>query len=246
MLEPTKLPIANLPLIAGFGRRPWRESVLQGIHRYGKDFQTKSVIIITWEELLSEKENEEKQNKNGNVFQLALILGENACFAHIVYSKLHVTGNPGAGFNGDSEDGQHFSLPGSGTSQAMQFLEKSNIGIPGEWLFRIDDEKIFLCGAGFQGLECVDSCSSTQWYLDCSRTCHCADGNQCNSETGECPEGKCNPGWEGSPTCDQDIDECAEENIECPNEQPDCVNTPGAYLCLCFEYDNTTNTCKGE
>lgn len=33
--------------------------------------------------------------------------------------------------------------------------------------------------------------------------------------------------------------------MECPNEQPDCVNTPGAYLCLCFEYERETNTCKG-
>uniref|UniRef100_A0A915B3K6 EGF-like domain-containing protein n=1 Tax=Parascaris univalens TaxID=6257 RepID=A0A915B3K6_PARUN len=27
-------------------------------------------------------------------------------------------------------------------------------------------------------------------------------------------------------------------------EQPDCLNTAGAFLCLCFEYDNVTNTCK--
>lgn len=124
-------------------------------------------------------------------------------------------------------------------------MEKSNIGIPGEWLFRIDAEQIYLCGAGFQGLECVDSCLPTQWYLDCSRQCHCADGNACNTETGECPDAKCNPGWRGSPICDEDIDECSENESICPNEQPDCVNTPGAYLCLCFEYDNSTNSCLG-
>lgn len=99
----------------------------------------------------------------------------------------------------------HFSLPGSGTIHSAQLIEKSNIGIPGEWLFRIDEEKIYLCGAGFQGLECVDSCAPNQWYLDCSRFCHCSDGNACNSESGECPSGKCNPGWEGSPICDQGI-----------------------------------------
>ena len=42
-----------------------------------------------------------------------------------------------------------------------------------------------------------------------------------------------------------DIDECATGPDLCPAEQPDCLNTPGAYLCICYEYDNTTNTCKG-
>lgn len=43
-----------------------------------------------------------------------------------------------------------------------------------------------------------------------------------------------------------DVDECAEKGNLCPREQPDCVNTAGAYLCICYEYDNITNTCKGK
>ncbi|KAI1729049.1 calcium-binding EGF domain-containing protein [Ditylenchus destructor] len=262
--NPTKLPIPDSQIISVFWQRShdmrvfFRESTDPNIlglahsevniqYRYGNDFVVKSVIVITWEEGRSEKDSDAKA-KNDNVFQIALILGENACFAHIVYSRLRLNGDnkPVAGLSGGyGENAYTFSLPSSGTADALQFIEKSNIGIPGEWLFRIDEERIYLCGAGFQGLECVDSCGPSQWYLDCSRICHCVDGNECNKETGECPDGKCNPGWEGSPTCDQDIDECAEANIECPNEQPDCVNTPGAYLCLCFEYDNATNTCKG-
>lgn len=106
-------------------------------------------------------------------------------------------------------------------------MEKSNIGIPGEWLFRIDESQIYLCGAGFQGIECVDSCSPSQWYLDCSRTCHCAEGVACDVETGICPENKCSPGWTNAPICDQDVDECENDVNLCPIEQPDCVNTPG-------------------
>lgn len=192
-------------------------------YRYGSDFQPKSLVIVTWEE--------GSNTQRPNIFQVALILGENACFAHFVYSKLSPTANAVTGFNGPREEEpssvEHFALPGSGTAQAAELVEKSNIGIPGEWLFRIDEERIYLCGAGFQGLECVDSCTATQWYLDCARSCHCSDGNACNTETGECPDGgKCNRGWEGSPTCDQDIDECADESAseyQCPNEQPDCV-----------------------
>uniref|UniRef100_A0AC34RER1 Uncharacterized protein n=1 Tax=Panagrolaimus sp. JU765 TaxID=591449 RepID=A0AC34RER1_9BILA len=207
-------------------------------YRYGSEFKPSSVAIITWE-------TNDGISADYNVFQLALILGDNSCFAHIVYSKLVINNDAVAGFTSDDETSTYFALPGSGTSEALQLVEKSNIGIPGEWLFRIDAEQIYLCGAGFQGLECVDSCLPTQWYLDCSRQCHCADGSACNTETGECPNGECNPGWRGLPHCDEDIDECAENDKLCPDEQPDCVNTPGAYLCLCFEYDNVTNSCIG-
>uniref|UniRef100_A0A7E4VRT2 Nidogen n=1 Tax=Panagrellus redivivus TaxID=6233 RepID=A0A7E4VRT2_PANRE len=206
-------------------------------YRYGSEFKPSSVAIITWET--------NDGNGDGNIFQLALILGDGGCFAHIVYSKLTLNSDAVAGFTSDDETSTYFALPGSGTSEAIRLVEKSNIGIPGEWLFRIDAEQIYLCGAGFTGLECVDSCQPNQWYLDCAKQCHCADGNSCNSETGECPEGRCNPGWSGSPVCDQDIDECAQNGSLCPVEQPDCVNTPGAYLCLCFEYDNSTNSCLG-
>lgn len=49
---------------------------------------------------------------------------------------------------------KHFVFPGSGTGTAyLQVTQQSNIGIPGEWLLRIDQsERIYLCGAGFQGL----------------------------------------------------------------------------------------------
>ncbi|KAE9549803.1 hypothetical protein FO519_006984 [Halicephalobus sp. NKZ332] len=207
-------------------------------YRYGSEFKPSSVAIITWE-------TSDESSTDSNLFQLSLILGDKGCFAHMVYSKLIRNNDAVAGFTSDDETSTYFALPGSGTPEAIQLVEKSNIGIPGEWLFRIDAERIYLCGAGFQGLECVDSCLPTQWYLDCSEQCHCADGNACNTETGECPDMKCNPGWRGAPICNEDIDECSEKENTCPDEQPDCVNTPGAYLCLCFEYDNTTNSCIG-
>uniref|UniRef100_A0A1I8EUB1 Calcium binding EGF domain-containing protein n=1 Tax=Wuchereria bancrofti TaxID=6293 RepID=A0A1I8EUB1_WUCBA len=94
------------------------------------------------------------------------------------------------------------------------------------------------------GQECAETCAKAEWGLDCTRQCHCDGGAQCNAETGACPDGKCNPGWTGAPICEDDVDECAEESDLCPREQPDCVNTAGAYLCICYEYDNITNTCK--
>ncbi|KAL3085943.1 hypothetical protein niasHS_008985 [Heterodera schachtii] len=275
---PKSLPIINNgpPLIAVFWSNEWNaqrrrvliretneETILAMAQnevniqfRYGKEFEPKSIIIITWMDTSAADEDEENELSDADVlFQLALIVGNNACFAHNIFSKLPKSVKAMSGFNGPTfasssaetiaEMPKFLMLPGSGTSDSSQLTEKSNMGIPGEWLSRIDEEQIFLCGAGFQGNECVDSCLPTQWHLDCSRQCHCADGSACNVETGECPNGKCNPGWKGAPICDEDIDECQDESVSCPNEQPDCMNTPGAYLCLCYEYDNSTGKCIG-
>ncbi|VDK31043.1 unnamed protein product [Gongylonema pulchrum] len=192
--------------------------------------------------MICRDECDELQNSDGNSFQAALIMSESGTFAHIVYSKLNTNNDAVAGFSGT--DG-YYSLPGSGTHNAIQLAEKSDIGIPGEFLFRIDSDQVFLCGAGYKGQECAEACGNTEWGLDCTRQCHCEGGSHCNAETGACPNGKCNPGWTGAPICEDDVDECAEHENLCPREQPDCVNTAGAYLCICYEYDNTTNTCKG-
>uniref|UniRef100_A0A914IFU5 Uncharacterized protein n=1 Tax=Globodera rostochiensis TaxID=31243 RepID=A0A914IFU5_GLORO len=271
---PKSLPIlAGPPLIAAFWAKEWNaqrrrvliretndetilalaQSEVNIQFRYGKEFEPNSMVIITW--MNSEEDEENELSEADELFQLALILGNNACFAHFIFSKLPKAVKAMSGFNGPTvatssaetatEMPMSLMLPGSGTSETIQLTEKSNIGIPGEWLMRIDEEQIYLCGAGFQGIECVDSCLPNQWHLDCSRQCHCAEGSACNIETGECPDGKCNPGWKGAPICDEDIDECQDESISCPDEQPDCMNTPGAYLCFCFEYDNSTGICIG-
>ncbi|KIH64035.1 hypothetical protein ANCDUO_05662 [Ancylostoma duodenale] len=39
-------------------------------------------------------------------------------------------------------------------------------------------------------------------------------------------------------------DECELDDV-CPSAQPDCLNTPGSYLCICFEYDEENKRCKG-
>ncbi|KAL3094200.1 hypothetical protein niasHT_028289 [Heterodera trifolii] len=218
----------SVPFIFRARLYPYEETILAMAQnevniqfRYGKEFEPKSIIIITWMDTSAADEDEENESGfNGPTFA--------SSSAETV-----------------AEMPKFLMLPGSGTSDSSQLTEKSNMGIPGEWLMRIDEEQIFLCGAGFQGIECVDSCLPTQWHLDCSRQCHCADGSACNVESGECPNGKCNPGWKGAPICNEDIDECQDESVSCPNEQPDCMNTPGAYLCLCYEYDNSTGKCMG-
>lgn len=253
-LKPSKLPVSQ-PVIAVYwmpaegGKVHYRESNEPSVlhlaqnevniqYRYGSTFKPTAVLIVTWENTRDITE----PNSEGNSFQAALVMSDSVTFAHIVYSKLNTNKNAVAGFNGLNG---YYSLPGSGTNDAKQLAGKSDIGIPGEFLFRIDSTQVFLCGAGYKGEECAETCSNTEWDLDCSRQCHCEGGSHCNAETGVCPGGKCNPGWTGAPICEDDVNECVEQEDLCPREQPDCVNTAGAYLCICYEYDNTTNTCKG-
>lgn len=62
-----------------------------------------------------------------------------------------------AGFNEGPQGHRYFNLPGSGSANAVRLANDSDIGIPGEWLFKIDGSEVHLCGPGFKGLECVNS-----------------------------------------------------------------------------------------
>ncbi|VDM85589.1 unnamed protein product [Strongylus vulgaris] len=130
-------------------------------YRYGSKFRVKSVVIITWE-----GGRPYGSESDGNIFQLALIVGDSMTFAHIVYSKLNSNDNAVVGtflvssyccllFDrlllleyillfqaGFSTLNTSYSLPDSATHDALLLSEKSDIGIPGEWLFRVDETQV--------------------------------------------------------------------------------------------------------
>lgn len=55
-----------------------------------------------------------------------------------------------AGFN--AGDGmRYFNIPGSRTQEVLNLLDKSNVGIPGRWMFRIDNAKIEAAGCDSKG-----------------------------------------------------------------------------------------------
>ncbi|GMT20126.1 hypothetical protein PFISCL1PPCAC_11423, partial [Pristionchus fissidentatus] len=190
-------------------------------YRYGSAFAPKATVIITWTG---------PDPRADNIFQCALIIGERMAFAHFVFSRLVAGQDPVSGFSSSSFT---YDLPGSATGEAFKLTEKSDIGIPGEWLFRVDGSSVLLCGAGFKGDECVAECDADEWGEDCLQRCHCENGDPCDKDSGECPTGSCRKGWSGQPICDEDVNECLFVGV-CPREQPDCMNTPGAYLCVCL------------
>ncbi|KAF8358153.1 hypothetical protein PRIPAC_93148, partial [Pristionchus pacificus] len=195
-------------------------------YRYGGAFSPRSALIITWTGPNAAVDN---------IFQSVLIIGERMAFAHFVYSRLVSGMEPVAGFSSASFT---YDLPGSATGEAFKLTDKSDIGIPGEWLFRVDGSSVLLCGAGFKGEECVEECAVDEWGEDCLRRCHCENGDSCDKDSGECPTGSCRKGWTSQPICDEDVNECLFTGV-CPREQPDCMNTPGAYLCVCLAGEGT-------
>lgn len=60
------------------------------------------------------------------------------------------------GLNEGNGYGFHL-LPGSGSPGVVRLANLSDIGIPGEWIFKIDETQMFLCGPGFKGNECIES-----------------------------------------------------------------------------------------
>ena len=55
-----------------------------------------------------------------------------------------------AGFNaGDGR--RYFNIPGSATDQVMFISSMSNVGKPGQWIFRIDNAKIEAGGCNTKG-----------------------------------------------------------------------------------------------
>lgn len=56
------------------------------------------------------------------------------------------------GFN--AGDGEHyFSVPGSMTNSVLNLPQMSNIGVPGQFVFRVDQNKISNAGKAFNSLQ---------------------------------------------------------------------------------------------
>uniref|UniRef100_A0A915L883 Uncharacterized protein n=1 Tax=Romanomermis culicivorax TaxID=13658 RepID=A0A915L883_ROMCU len=215
-------------------------------YNYSPQFRATSVFVVTWENLAPPHASADLPNSQRNTFQLALIMSRNGTFAHLIYSQLKWHDEAVAGFS----EGNYKSLnmPGSGTAKVSKLANSSNYGVPGEWLFKIDDKQPYMCAPGNKGQDCNKKCDKGEFYYDCSRQCHCDHGIDCDVTHGTCPNAQCSRGYSGLPTCETDIDECeSNDDISelCSSpKQPDCVNTPGAYLCTCLTgLNNHTQTC---
>ncbi|KFZ62067.1 Sushi, nidogen and EGF-like domain-containing protein 1, partial [Antrostomus carolinensis] len=123
-----------------------------------------------------------------------------------------------AGFNaGDGK--RYFNIPGSRTDDIADVEMTTNVGIPGRWVFRIDDAQVQVGG-----------CSNTTSV--CLTLRPCLNGGKCIEDciTGN-PSYTCSclAGFTGK-RCHVDVDECLSH--PCQNGAT-CLNGAGSFSCRC-------------
>ncbi|NXK62622.1 SNED1 protein, partial [Sylvietta virens] len=124
-----------------------------------------------------------------------------------------------AGFNaGDGK--RYFNIPGSRTDDIADVEMTTNVGIPGRWVFRIDDAQVQVGG-----------CSNTTSV--CLTLRPCLNGGKCIEDciTGN-PSYTCSclAGFTGK-RCHVDVDECLSH--PCQNGAT-CLNGAGRFTCRCL------------
>ncbi|XP_069474234.1 sushi, nidogen and EGF-like domain-containing protein 1 isoform X2 [Ambystoma mexicanum] len=160
-----------------------------------------------------------------------------------------------AGFNaGDGK--RYFNIPGSRTDDIVNVDNTTNVGIPGRWVFRIDNSQVQVGGCDtktsvcltlrpcLNGAKCIDDCVTGNPSYTCScltgytgKACHIKLFEDCKCRNGGvCLEGNttchCPSGYFGL-FCEFEVtDTPCSMNTQCP-EGGSCMEYRGAYLCVC-------------
>ncbi|NWU92528.1 SNED1 protein, partial [Upupa epops] len=161
-----------------------------------------------------------------------------------------------AGFNaGDGK--RYFNIPGSRTDDIADVEMTTNVGIPGRWVFRIDDAQVQVGGCSnttsvcltlrpcLNGGKCIEDCITGNPSYTCSclagftgKRCHievdeclshpCQNGASCISGAGSFTC-RCPPGFRGA-NCETEVLVC--ESRVCQNGGR-CQEVNGTASCLC-------------
>uniref|UniRef100_G1MWY9 Uncharacterized protein n=1 Tax=Meleagris gallopavo TaxID=9103 RepID=G1MWY9_MELGA len=158
-----------------------------------------------------------------NTFQIVLITDGKLSFTIFNYESITWTTGMHAStqvssFNaGDGK--RYFNIPGSRTDDIADVEMTTNVGIPGRWVFRIDDAQVQVGG-----------CSNTTSV--CLTLRPCLNGGKCIEDciTGN-PSYTCSclAGFTGK-RCHVDVDECLSH--PCQNGAT-CVNSVNSFSCQC-------------
>ncbi|XP_074046826.1 sushi, nidogen and EGF-like domain-containing protein 1 isoform X4 [Macrotis lagotis] len=233
------------------------------------DFSAKWVFVATWHQVTFFGGS---SLSPVNTFQIVLITDGKLSFTIFNYESILWTTGMHASSGGDlaglggiaaqagfnAGDGKrYFNIPGSRTDDIVNVEMTTNVGIPGRWVFRIDDAQVQVGGCSnttsvcltlrpcLNGGKCIDDCITGNPSYTCSclagftgKKCH-LDVNECDSDPcqngGTCTHGinsfscQCLPGFKG-PTCG---------TVESPCDAKDCQNggecqaRNGTAECMC-------------
>ncbi|XP_061492670.1 sushi, nidogen and EGF-like domain-containing protein 1 isoform X6 [Rhineura floridana] len=207
-----------------------------------------------------------------NTFQIVLITDGMLSFTIFNYKSITWTTGMHASSGGDSAglggiaaqagfnagDGKrYFNIPGSRTDDIVDVEMTTNVGIPGRWVFRIDDAQVQVGGCNnttsvcltlrpcLNGGKCIEDCITG----NPSYTCSCLagfTGKRCHIDVDECISNPCQnkascidginsfscwcpPGFKGA-ACEIEKSPC--EAKECQNGG-ECQAANRTAVCLC-------------
>uniref|UniRef100_A0A8C3RXL4 Sushi, nidogen and EGF like domains 1 n=2 Tax=Chelydra serpentina TaxID=8475 RepID=A0A8C3RXL4_CHESE len=192
-----------------------------------------------------------------NTFQIVLITDSKLSFTIFNYESITWTTGMHASSGGDfaglggiaaqagfnAGDGKrYFNIPGSRTDDIVDVEMTTNVGIPGRWVFRIDDAQVQVGGCNnttsvcltlrpcLNGGKCIEDCITGNPSYSCSCLAGFT-GKRCHLDVDECLSHPC----QNSATCIQGInsfscqcppgfkgDMC--ETVESPCETKECQN----------------------
>ncbi|XP_018565224.1 nidogen-2 [Anoplophora glabripennis] len=162
------------------------------------DFQATSLFIVTWDGVGYYKEGEDKVN----TYQVVIITDGVETYVEFLYPENGLQWIQGTGDRSGlpdaraqagiiSPDGKLFTLPGSGTEKVRNLDRWSNIGLEGQFIYKVDESDIREPDTEFdkQPSATPTSCSEAASY--CHVQAKCID-----YEDGFCCE--CNPRYYGN------------------------------------------------
>ncbi|XP_074860207.1 sushi, nidogen and EGF-like domain-containing protein 1 isoform X2 [Carettochelys insculpta] len=124
-----------------------------------------------------------------------------------------------AGFNaGDGK--RYFNIPGSRTDDIVDVEMTTNVGIPGRWVFRIDDAQVQVGG-------CNNTTSACLTLRPCLNGGRCIEDCITGNPSYSC---SCLAGYTGK-RCHLDVDECLSH--PCQNSAI-CINGINSFTCQCL------------
>ncbi|XP_066454549.1 sushi, nidogen and EGF-like domain-containing protein 1 isoform X1 [Eleutherodactylus coqui] len=207
------------------------------------DFSATWIFIATWYRVTFYGGD---ANSPINTFQIVLITDGLRAFTIFNYETIEWTTGRHASSGGDSwgrggiaaqagfnaGDGwRYFNIPGSRTDDIAGIANTTNVGIPGRWVFRIDNNHVQVGGCG--------NATSVCWTLrPCRNGGRCIDDCVTGNPSYTC---SCLSGFTGK-HCHIDMGRCFSQ--PCQNGGT-CVDKPRSFSCIC-PTDFTGPLCETE